>query len=283
MSRGSANTARKAGPEGIIEKYHIRLNDPATQLYAIHGDVENSPFRSCIDDLSEVEQSSLDDFDEDDDLREYDYNSADDYIFQYERFAKESETAKKGYDMFMLHDMNEAAKQQIERQPIDIFHSPASFTMTSKGRLKSGIASMTTVCLDIDYHKTDEYCDHGPEEMVSIIHKLCDDFSIPHPGMIVHSGGGLQTYWIFEPLRFSQHPHPSDYRRSVREVNCDRWMSVVTQLWSIFAPLGADHQGNNIVRLLRLVGSKSSRNGNEVRIVHLDKRLMIPWSKARHL
>lgn len=159
-----------------------------------------------------------------------------------------------------LYSLTEAARQEIKSQEYERYISPAAFLLSARGRRKTSITKMTVVPVDLDFHETEKYGELAPEEMVSCVFKRCDDLDLLRPNFIVFSGRGLQIYWIHKPLRFS---HKS------RQAGCERWSEVQQNIRQLFVDMGADPQGNNIVRVLRLVGSRSSRSKETVRILHV--------------
>lgn len=72
---------------------------------------------------------------------------------------------------------------------------------------------------------------------------------MPAPSIMVHSGRGLHFYWLLEPLPSQALPV---------------WQRVEDALVHALAPLGADYRAKDCTRLLRLVGSRNSKNGQEV-------------------
>ncbi|WP_152498497.1 hypothetical protein [Roseovarius sp. THAF8] len=248
MSRRAGSTARKEGPNRLsfdlcYDFNSVSYEDPRTQIQALFGPViETSPFTACLHDQS-VSRNSR-------------------------------------YDMPKITDMKECASNLLKHQDREIYLSAGMFPQgggeNKRCRWKTNICAIPALMLDLDFHKTTKYGERTPEQMVHVIFRICRDFNLPSPDMIVFSGGGLQLYWIFEPMSFSKRFPKADDSRDQREINSDRWLTVVRQLWQVFAPLGADYDGNNVVRLTRLVGSKSARNGNIVRIVHLEPYLMDP-------
>jgi hypothetical protein len=72
---------------------------------------------------------------------------------------------------------------------------------------------------------------------------------IPSPSLLVLSGRGIHFYWLLEPLPAQALP---------------LWQRIQDALVHALAPLGADYRAKDCTRLLRLVGTINSKNGEEV-------------------
>lgn len=83
----------------------------------------------------------------------------------------------------------------------------------------------------------------------------CDDLNIPAPSIVVFSGRGLQVKWLLD--------------RSLPSAALPRWNACQRVLVDKLRHLGADPQAKDASRVLRLVQTTNSKNGEVCRIVHI--------------
>jgi len=108
---------------------------------------------------------------------------------------------------------------------------------------------------DLDTYKLETLRGLSPEALTDKLLLHCDDSGLPPPSIVVYSGRGLQAKWLFtEPLPRAALP---------------RWQAVQLALNEALADLGADANAMDASRVLRLVGTRSSRSGDIVRVVHV--------------
>lgn len=69
---------------------------------------------------------------------------------------------------------------------------------------------------------------------------------LPVPSIAVASGRGLALLWLHGPVPRKALP---------------RWNACQKHLWQVLKPLGADRAALDAARLLRLVGTRNSKNG----------------------
>lgn len=116
-------------------------------------------------------------------------------------------------------------------------------------------SQLTSLYLDLDTYRVPTLSHMPVESRVDLVEELCNDRGLPHPSLVVHSGRGLQLKWLLEkPV-----PGPA----------LPRWRATQQMLYSYFAHLGADPKALDASRVLRLVGSTSSRTGEVVRVVRM--------------
>lgn len=218
----------------ILQDSDLDYEDPALQIFALHGGME----------------------------------SREDYLKT--SIVDQSERHKE--PRYYLNHVADVARREVIKQPFDRYQSPAAFARVEQldgtmgySRKKFGIAKMPCLYLDLDFHEVPELKDYSPEKMVEKVDQRCDDFDIDSPNFIVFSGRGLQLYWIHKPLRFGE---------KNREKLIEVWKKLQDILLDIFLELGADPRCKDIVKILRLVGSKSSRTGKTVRIMRIDSALL---------
>ena len=74
--------------------------------------------------------------------------------------------------------------------------------------------------------------------------------NLPSPSLVVESGRGLHLYWTLDPTSKQALPV---------------WQAIQDNLVQKLLPFGADAQARDCTRVLRIVGSKNSKNDTEVR------------------
>lgn len=94
----------------------------------------------------------------------------------------------------------------------------------------------------------------GQTDSYAVLDALTDA-RLPGPNIIVSSGTGLHLYWLLEPLPPKALPV---------------WQRCQDALIKALKPLGADSAAKDCTRLLRVVGTRNSKNGDEVKAIVLD-------------
>lgn len=93
------------------------------------------------------------------------------------------------------------------------------------------------------------YVDIDSQASVYDVLDLLGDKQIPGPSVVLHSGRGLHLYWLLESLPPQTLPV---------------WQRVEDALIRALALLGADPAAKDCTRLLRLSGTRNTKNGEEV-------------------
>jgi hypothetical protein len=121
------------------------------------------------------------------------------------------------------------------RQAVNLWRMPAAFA-------------------DLDTHNMPALATLSPDAQTEVLLQACEDRLIPPPSLVVFSGRGLQAKWLFvEPV----------VRRALV-----RWQAVQRELNARLRDFGADARALDASRVLRVVGSYSSRSPDVVRLVH---------------
>ena len=121
----------------------------------------------------------------------------------------------------------------------DAYITPNSF---HKWRLTRLLHSLTSFCVDIDFHGKPERVDFA-REASNVIDKI-ETLRWPEPNFLVYTGRGLHVYWSIKPAPAGALP---------------RWQAVQRKL---VRDLEADRQVADCTRVLRLVGSTNSKASN---------------------
>lgn len=91
---------------------------------------------------------------------------------------------------------------------------------------------------------------------------------IPEPSFVVWSGRGLHLYWLLRPI--GAHGLPL-------------WQRVQRAVLDALLPLGADPKARDCTRVLRLVGTINSKNGETVRGLVLSGRYWLLYELAHEV
>jgi len=102
------------------------------------------------------------------------------------------------------------------------------------------------------------------QDATTTLRLILDEAIMPKPSAVVMTGRGLHLYWFLEPLPANALPV---------------WQRVQDKLVELLKPYGADPAVRDCSRVLRLVGSVNSKNGQTVRGLVLDP---VPYA-FRHL
>lgn len=106
---------------------------------------------------------------------------------------------------------------------------------------------------DIDYYNT-QYAGSCPEKLAEQILWFCSVEGHPIPSVVIASGRGLQVKWLFTS--------PIPDRALVR------WNALQKRICDIFMIFGADVKSRDASRVLRLVGSRNTKSGEQCRIIY---------------
>ncbi|MGC9239991.1 MAG: hypothetical protein ACP5D5_10050 [Acidithiobacillus sp.] len=108
--------------------------------------------------------------------------------------------------------------------------------------------------MDLDTYNS-EWRGHSPERIADAVLFNCDTDGYPRPSLILTSGRGLYLKWFHDPL-----PRPG----------LPRWSAIERHLVQAFADFGADAKAKDVSRVLRILGTKNSKNGATVRVLHVE-------------
>jgi hypothetical protein len=136
------------------------------------------------------------------------------------------------------------------RTDIDTYISQALFMKPNRRALN--VAFITHAYVDLDLYKLAQPPAVGQEGVM--IRLFCRDEGIPEPSLIVSSGRGVYLKWFFSS--------------PVPRAGAGRAVAVNRALVKRFGPWGADPSAVDVSRVLRLVGTTNTKNGETVRIMH---------------
>ena len=113
---------------------------------------------------------------------------------------------------------------------------------------------MPALFADLDTYKMQALQRLPTDAQVALFLEACHDRGIAPPSVVVFSGRGLQVKWLLaQPVPRSTLP---------------RWQAVQRELNRSLMDFGADVMALDASRVLRVVGSFSSRSADVIRVVH---------------
>jgi hypothetical protein len=135
----------------------------------------------------------------------------------------------------------------------DSYLSQAEFI--APNRRIVNLARIGLLFVDLDCYKLgiapDAACWHLLQE--------CDERSIPHPSIIIHSGRGVYAKWLLDG--------------TIPRQALPRWNRLQATLVNAFQGVGADPAAKDASRVLRIVGTVNTKSGEIVRVIHVTQGL----------
>lgn len=129
-------------------------------------------------------------------------------------------------------------------------------------RRTCNFAQTMVAFVDFDTHKT-PLGQHEPRKQADLLLSFCDKQNIPLPSLIVFSGRGLHAKWLFE--------------RYIPDKALPRWQSLEKYLVDKFPPeFGADKAVIDPSRVLRIVGTRNTKNGEFCRVLWANGEIANP-------
>ena len=133
-------------------------------------------------------------------------------------------------------------------QKEDVYLS-ANLFLNSETRAISNLKRLTAIYVDLDCYKKGLH----PDQTLFILQSDIFDHELPQPSVILFSGQGLQLIWKI-----------SDDRNAL-----PTWKRVEAFFHRVLIPFGADPKAMDASRILRMPFTKSSKTGEEVKILDL--------------
>ena len=116
------------------------------------------------------------------------------------------------------------------------------------------LARLGLLFVDLDYYRIPQLTGSSPESVAWLLRNYCrNDALIPQPSLIVASGQGLQVKWLLEG--------------TIPRQALPRWNACQRRLVDALARFGADPAAKDASRVLRLVNTVNTKNGQICRIV----------------
>ena len=133
-------------------------------------------------------------------------------------------------------------------QKEDIYLS-ANLFLNSETRAISNLKRLTAIYVDLDCYKKGL----RPDQALFLLQSDVFNHELPQPSVILFSGQGLQLIWKI-----------SDDRNAL-----PTWKRVEAFFHHVLIPFGADPKATDASRILRMPFTKSSKTGEEIKILDL--------------
>jgi hypothetical protein len=115
--------------------------------------------------------------------------------------------------------------------------------------LQQYLSELASLYVDIDFYNVPGLAGRLPETVLEIALEQLREAGMPEPSLVLCSGQGLYLIRLHYPVGWKEIPS---------------WQDCQFKLWRILKPLGADPRARDAARVLRLVGTRNSKNGSEV-------------------
>lgn len=113
------------------------------------------------------------------------------------------------------------------------------------------VKKLNALFLDIDYYSVPELQNLAPEQVVALMEMELD---YPTPSYYISSGRGVYIIWLLE----------STYATAASK---RFWKKLEKELLELFKDYGADPKATDPARVLRLIGSRNSKNDAVVKVI----------------
>lgn len=160
---------------------------------------------------------------------------------------------RRGFVRQSQYQLNQLASVLAAKgKGVDVYMSQCIFRKTSRSAVD--LTHITHAYVDLDVYNTEVMSDgKGIDIVARMVLLECDDFGIPKPSCIIHSGRGLYLKWF--------------WRQPVPSSEAGRAVAINKALVQFFRDFGADRAAVDMSRILRVVGSVNSRSGNRVEVL----------------
>ncbi|MCO1374689.1 replication protein (plasmid) [Burkholderia multivorans] len=136
----------------------------------------------------------------------------------------------------------------------DTWLSQAEFTKPN--RRVVNLARIGLLFADLDTYRQPWAAGRTPEQLAAAVLFHCAQEGIPAPSLLVYSGRGIQAKWLLDG--------------TIPRQALPRWNACQRYLVDRLAGMGADPQAKDASRVLRLVNTVNTKNGNVCRVVHVE-------------
>lgn len=170
---------------------------------------------------------------------------------------KNGETAQRSYRLSQMPKVIGMVDQQL-----DTWISQAEFF--APNRRVVNLARIGLFFADLDTYNVPNMSMKTPEAQAAALNFYCDDEGIPKPSVIVYSGRGLQAKWLLS--------------NAIPREALVRWSLVQKALNAALQGFGADKNALDASRVLRLVDTVNTKNGQIARVVDVNSSGQSPVS-----
>lgn len=147
------------------------------------------------------------------------------------------------------------AQEEIRKFDMNRDLYVSQFVYRGRSRATRNLLQAGLLFVDIDTYNVACMRGKSPEEMAVMAKDACLAAGIPEPSYTDFSGGGLHLKWLFE--------------RAIPKAALPRWHLCQQTLVEKLKHLGADPKAKDASRVLRVVGSRNTKQGEVCRIVDM--------------
>lgn len=133
---------------------------------------------------------------------------------------------------------------------INVYQGQNGFHLKSVTRSIQDVQVLTSCWVDVDYYNVPELSGLDASDVTNRI--LQEHDWLPEPSMVISSGRGAYLVWLFDDR----------VHTSVKQIT--RWSFAMRMLTDLLRPYGADPQAIDAARVLRVIGSTNTKNGELV-------------------
>ncbi|MFI3211350.1 MAG: hypothetical protein R3Y64_09935 [Peptostreptococcaceae bacterium] len=182
---------------------------------------------------------------------------------EYFKYYKELHNAKSGFVSLMKVDKVDKAntgRWSLNINDIDslsIFQDEDDFycsvnTLIAPGKHKSkDVVKLNALFVDLDYYNDSKFKELTPEQMVQLLEL---ELNYPIPSLYIDSGRGIYVLWLLN----------NTYATSGSK---KFWKRIEEEIIQVFKDFSVDEKVKDMGRVLRVLGSKNSKNGRIVKII----------------
>jgi hypothetical protein len=116
-------------------------------------------------------------------------------------------------------------------------------------RTISQLLQLGAMYVDVDFHTIPELAGMDARGVLEDVLVALERARMPAPTMAIASGRGLYVIWLHE---------------AIPRAALTRWNAAQRELWRVLSPFGGDRGALDAARVLRLAGTKNSKNGATV-------------------
>ena len=132
----------------------------------------------------------------------------------------------------------------------DFYCSINSFYAMGK-QTSSYSKHLNSIIIDLDYYNIPHLKNLKPYQVIELMNM---EINFPKISFYTTSGRGICLFWLLEKT-YSTQKSRNFYKK------------ILLELFKLFEPYGADPKCKDVARVIRLVGTINSKNGNRVKIV----------------
>lgn len=134
----------------------------------------------------------------------------------------------------------------------DTWISQASFCVPNRRAVN--VQSVGLLFADLDTYHTEGLASKDPDTLTNLFLLYCATEGIPEPSIVIFSGRGLQPKWLFS--------------EAIGQTGVVEWARAEAALIRALAGFAVDPVCRDLSRVLRLDGTRNTKSGELVRVMH---------------